>query len=89
MDFAALLETRLRLTVPTTVDSVRYTLFASMLRNDIEPDAIILEFPHPDISRGSPTSGARPLSSNSSTTENHQGGRIPPRRKMPEPYSPI
>ena len=50
-DFAKLLETRFNRTVPTTEDSVRYTLFAAMLRNDIEPDAVVLEFPHPAIAR--------------------------------------
>ena len=50
-DFARLLETRFNRAVPTTEDSVRYTLFAAMLRNDIEPDAVILEFPHPVIAR--------------------------------------
>ena len=50
-DFAELLETRVNLEVLTTEDSVRYTLFAAMLRNNIEPHAVILEFPHPVIER--------------------------------------
>ena len=48
-DFAGLLETRLRRDVPTTEDSVRYTLFASLLRNDVEPHSIVLEYSHPEI----------------------------------------
>ena len=50
-DFARLLETRVSREVPTTEDSVRYTLFAAMLRNNVEPQAVILEFPHPVIPR--------------------------------------
>ena len=50
-DFAALLETRVSRGVLTTEDSVRYTLFAAMLQNNVEPDAVILEFPHPVIAR--------------------------------------
>ncbi|MDE0422407.1 MAG: hypothetical protein OXK76_16195 [Gammaproteobacteria bacterium] len=50
-DFAALLETRLRRDVPTTEDSVRYTLFASLLRNQVEPHSVILEYSHPEIRR--------------------------------------
>ena len=50
-DFAGLLETRLVRAVPTTEDSVRYKLFASLLRNGVEPDEVVLEFPHPAIPR--------------------------------------
>ena len=50
-DFAKLLETRFNGGVLTTEDSVRYTLFASMLHNNINPNAVILEFPHPEIPR--------------------------------------
>ncbi len=50
-DFAGLLETRLRRDVPTTEDSVRYTLFASLLRNQVEPHSIVLEYSHPEIRR--------------------------------------
>ena len=50
-DFARLLETRFDGRVPTTEDSVRYTLFAALLRNDVAPEQVILEFPHPEISR--------------------------------------
>lgn len=50
-DFAGLLETRVSRAVPTTEDSVRYTLFAAMLRNNVEPHSVILEFAHPVIPR--------------------------------------
>lgn len=46
-DFAALLETRVGHDVRTTEDSVRYTLFAAMLRNKVEPHEVVQEFPHP------------------------------------------
>ncbi len=51
-DFAELLDKRLEHDKPleekvlTTEDSVRYTLFASMLQNEIGPNEIILEYPH-------------------------------------------
>ena len=48
-DFAKLLESRLRNQVLTTEDSVRYTLFASMLNHNVEPNSVILEYPHPEI----------------------------------------
>ena len=48
-DFAALLRTRIGNDVWTTEDSVRYTLFAAMLRNNVEPHAVIQEFPHPGL----------------------------------------
>ena len=51
VNFARLLKTRLVRTVPTTEDSVRYTLFASLLRYNVEPNGVILEFPHPAIPR--------------------------------------
>ena len=50
-DFAELLNTRFGRGILTTEDSVRYTLFASMLYNGLEPDGVILEFPHPTIAR--------------------------------------
>lgn len=50
-DFAELLNTRFEKGIFTTEDSVRYTLFASMLYNGLEPDNVILEFPHPKIAR--------------------------------------
>ncbi|MDE0509208.1 MAG: hypothetical protein OXI17_11305 [Gammaproteobacteria bacterium] len=48
-EFADLLDKRLEEKVPTTEDSVRYTLFASMLQNKIDPNEIELEHPHPMI----------------------------------------
>ena len=45
-DFAALLEHRVGHEIWTTEDSVRYTLFAAMLRSKVEPHEVIQEFPH-------------------------------------------
>ena len=50
-DFTKLLEYRFNGGILTTEDSVRYTLFASMLQHNIDPDMVILEFPHPEIPR--------------------------------------
>lgn len=50
-DFAKLLEARFTSGILTTEDSVRYTLFASMLYNKIEPNTVILESPHPEIEK--------------------------------------
>ena len=50
-DFADLLESRLRNGVPTTEDSVRYTLFVSMMNHHVPPNSVILEYPHPEIPR--------------------------------------
>ncbi|MYD95058.1 MAG: hypothetical protein F4Y02_15530 [Chloroflexi bacterium] len=46
-DFAELLDSRLQGDIPTTEDSVRYTLFASMLHHRMRPDSVVLECPHP------------------------------------------
>jgi len=48
-DFAALLSVRLSRNVFTTEDSIRYTLYASLLRAGISPDRIIVEYKHPTI----------------------------------------
>lgn len=50
-DFAGLLHSRVDKGVYTTEDSVRYTLFASMLQNKICANQILLESPHPEIDR--------------------------------------
>ncbi len=50
-DFSELLSTRLGADTKTTEDSVRYTFFASLLKNCIEPHNVILESPHPSIAR--------------------------------------
>ena len=50
-DFVKLLENRFNGDVWTTEDSVRYTLFASVLRHNIDPGMVILEFHHPEIPR--------------------------------------
>ena len=82
--FSELLEIRLRRAVPTTEDSVRYTLFASMLRNDIEPDAVVLEFPHPDIPRAKidtwlPDSCGKPVAIEFKYDRKPKGGKNPPK----------
>ena len=46
IDFATLLETRVCHDVWTTEDSVRYTFFAAMLRNNVEPHEVVQEYPH-------------------------------------------
>ena len=51
MDFARLLERRLNANVRTTEDSIRYTLFAAVLRSGIRPERIVLEDEHPHIKR--------------------------------------
>ena len=51
-DFADLLETRVGHEVPTTEDSVRYTLFAAMLRNKVGPHEVVQEFCHPLLGGG-------------------------------------
>lgn len=50
-DFANLLDSRLRDGVLTTEDSLRYTLFVSMLNHHVPPNSVILEYPHPEIPR--------------------------------------
>ncbi len=49
--FADLLCSRIENKVYTTEDSVRYLFFAAMLENNIKPNNIVLEFPHPKIER--------------------------------------
>jgi hypothetical protein len=50
-EFSILLNTRLKNSVFTSEDSVRYTFFAALLHTaKIAPHEIILEFPHPCIS---------------------------------------
>ena len=49
--FAELLATRLRRNVHTTEDSVRYSFFLAMTNAGIAPERILLEMPHPAISR--------------------------------------
>ena len=50
-DFGDLLQLRFSEGVPTTEDSIRYTLFAAMLGRDIQPHEVVLEYPHPAIDR--------------------------------------
>ena len=48
-DFVQLLNIRLKHRRYTTEDSIRYTFFASLIRNGVEPHQLVLEFPHPSI----------------------------------------
>jgi hypothetical protein len=48
--FLGLLEKRLTFGVLTTEDSIRYTFFAALLHHDIQPEQVVLEYPHPTIS---------------------------------------
>jgi len=48
-NFAELLDKRLKYQIYTTEDSIRYTFFASLIRNGVEPHHLVLEFPHPSI----------------------------------------
>lgn len=51
-EFSSLLEIRLHNNVYTTEDSVRYTFFIALLKKaNIAPHEVILECPHPKISR--------------------------------------
>ena len=47
--FADLLDARFRNDIHTSEDAVRYTLFASMLYQDIPADSLSFEYPHPTI----------------------------------------
>lgn len=50
--FGNLLETRIGQGVFTTEDSIRYTFFAALMReSDLQPENVVLEHPHPTISR--------------------------------------
>jgi hypothetical protein len=48
--FLELLEKRLTFGVLTTEDSIRYTFFAALLHHGIQPERVVLEYPHPTIS---------------------------------------
>lgn len=50
--FGDLLEQRFAREVYTTEDSIRYTFFAALTQVGFAPDQVILEYPHPVISRG-------------------------------------
>jgi hypothetical protein len=49
-EFNNLLSDRFNKNVFTTEDSVRYTFFAALLKNEISPENVILEYPHKHIS---------------------------------------
>ena len=50
--FSFLLRSRLDKDIFTTEDSVRYTFFAALLESgELQPENMILEFPHPHIAR--------------------------------------
>ena len=93
-DFTNLLETRFNGNVLTTEDSVRYTLFASMLHNNISPNAVILEFPHPEIPRAQIDTWMSDFHGKSVAIEfkydrEPPGGRVSRRHKRRAPHSGI
>jgi hypothetical protein len=47
--FIELLAQRLRLSVPTSEDAIRYTFFAALLKSGLEPERFVPEFQHPEI----------------------------------------
>ncbi len=50
-EFLGLLRHRFDVGVLTTEDSIRYTFFAALLRTDVRPEQVVLEYPHPSIRR--------------------------------------
>ena len=49
--FCSLLSDRLKAGTHTTEDSVRFTFFAAMLKEGINPSDVVLEYPHPNLNR--------------------------------------
>ena len=47
--FADLLDVRFRKEIYTSEDAIRYTMFASMLYQDIPSDSLSFEYPHPTL----------------------------------------
>jgi hypothetical protein len=47
--FCNLLKTRFKTDIITTEDSIRYTFFAALLKNGLEPHQVVQELPHPKI----------------------------------------
>jgi len=83
-EFSRLLELRLASKVPTTEDSVRYTLFAAMLSNGIAAEEVVLEYPHPAIERGKidtwlPNYQGRPVSIEFKYDRDPPGGKNQPK----------
>lgn len=48
--FSSCLENRIINGIHTTEDSVRYTFFYSLIQNKLQPEDLVLEYPHPNIS---------------------------------------
>jgi len=46
-EFQALLGQRLLSGIYTTEDAVRYTFFAALLRQAVDPKMVAMEYPHP------------------------------------------
>lgn len=63
-----MLSERLKIGTPTTEDSVRFTFFAAMLKEGVNPSHVIIEYPHPNLPRKkidmwiSPKSGSKGVS---------------------------
>lgn len=47
--FVTLISRRLELRVATTEDSIRYTFFAALLASGLEPEQVVIEYPHSAI----------------------------------------
>jgi len=84
--FGALLRTRLEQGVFTTEDSVRYTFFAALLETgDIQPESVILEFPHPDIKGAKIDTWLPSLDGKTHAIEFKYDRQIPSGKNLPRP----
>jgi hypothetical protein len=50
-DFADLLRKRLEFGTYGSEDSVRYMLFAALVRHGVQPERVVMEFPHPGMDK--------------------------------------
>jgi hypothetical protein len=50
-DFADLLRKRLELGTYGSEDSVRYMLFAALVQHGVQPERVVMEFPHPGMDK--------------------------------------
>ena len=86
--FADLLDVRFRNEIYTTEDAVRYTMFASMLYQDIPSDSLSFEHPHPTLKRAKidtwlQIDGEKPIA-----IEFKYDRGIPSGRNLPGPQKP-
>ena len=59
--FVELLDRRFSQRVTVTEDSIRYTMFAAMLESGMQPEDVVLEYPHPAIPRATITTIAESI----------------------------